>query len=319
MNELEKLRNDSLVREKVLSNDISSFNFSSKAFFDKAWHDETIRARGLFVDTKSGHVAARSYNKFFNFGEMPETQMDSLKENLVFPLIPYLKENGFLGLVFSRDGQTLQYASKSTNEGTFAGYLQDIAEKTLSEGAREKMATFLFENESTLVVEVIDPVNDPHIVKYYTQHLVALDIIKNDFDFIKMDYETLWRKASGWGLDVKFDFEPIEDFYQFEDIINTIENNPYDYKFEGFVFTDQNGFMFKYKTPWYRGWKMARGIMQQMFAGKKLSDIKRIDEKLTNIKRMTGEDIRESLPQFVEVHKNDEKKPSIVDFYQSLE
>lgn len=318
MNELEKLRNDSLVREKVLSDGISSFNFSSKAFYNKAWHDETIRARGLFVDTESGRVVARSYNKFFNLGEMPETQIDSLKENLVFPLVPYLKENGFLGLIFSRDGQTLQYASKSTDEGTFAEYLRDIAEKTIPNAIRNKIAWYLFCMDRTLVVEVIDPINDPHIVDYDNQHLVALDLVDNEFEFKPIDYHVLYQKANSWGMEHKTRYCPLNDFFSFESVINQIEFNPTTHRYEGFVFTDQNGFMFKFKTPWYRGWKMARGIMQQLFAGKKLSDIKRIDEKLIDIERMTGEDIIESLPRFVEVHKNDEKKPSIIDFYHSL-
>ena len=49
MNEVDILRNSSLVREKHLANGISSFNFSNKCFFNQAWDDINVKARGLFV------------------------------------------------------------------------------------------------------------------------------------------------------------------------------------------------------------------------------------------------------------------------------
>lgn len=48
MNEVDMLRNSLLVREKHLANGISSFNFSNKCFFNQAWDDINVKARGLF-------------------------------------------------------------------------------------------------------------------------------------------------------------------------------------------------------------------------------------------------------------------------------
>lgn len=90
MNEVDMLRNSSLVREKHLANGISSFNFSNKCFFKKEWDSASIRSRGLFVDCANNKVVARSYNKFFNIGERPETEMVSLRENLVFPVCAHM-------------------------------------------------------------------------------------------------------------------------------------------------------------------------------------------------------------------------------------
>ena len=126
MNEVDMLRNSSLVREKHLANGISSFNFSNKCFFDKAWDSINVKARGLFVT--DNQVVARSYNKFFNIGERPETEMSSLRENLIFPVCAYIKSNGFLAIISAdptEDGK-LFIASKSTNEGDFAGYIRDV-------------------------------------------------------------------------------------------------------------------------------------------------------------------------------------------------
>ena len=74
---LDDLRaNKNIVERKY--GDISSFNFSASAFFNKIWDEQTVKARGLYINTKTGEVVARSYDKFFNIGERPETQMDCL-------------------------------------------------------------------------------------------------------------------------------------------------------------------------------------------------------------------------------------------------
>lgn len=183
MNEVDMLRNSSLVREKHLANGISSFNFSNKCFFNQAWDSINVKARGLFV--KDNKVVARSYNKFFNIGERPETEMVSLRENLVFPVCAYVKSNGFLAMISAdptEDGK-LFIASKSTNEGDFAGYIRDVLDKTLTTAQQEEFAEYLHKNDCTAVFECIDPIHDPHIVEYSHPHLVLLDLVYNDFNY----------------------------------------------------------------------------------------------------------------------------------------
>jgi tRNA splicing ligase len=48
---------------------------------------------------KKYEVAARSYDKFFNLDEVPMTEFESLKETFKYPLVAYIKENGYLGNV----------------------------------------------------------------------------------------------------------------------------------------------------------------------------------------------------------------------------
>ena len=57
---------------------ISSLNFTSKAFNDRVWDEQTTKARGLYIDTFKGRIAARAYDKFFNINERPETKFDML-------------------------------------------------------------------------------------------------------------------------------------------------------------------------------------------------------------------------------------------------
>ena len=72
---------------------ISSLNFTSKAFNDRVWDEQTTKARGLYIDTFKGRIAARAYDKFFNINERPETKFDMLQHKLQFPVTAYVKEN----------------------------------------------------------------------------------------------------------------------------------------------------------------------------------------------------------------------------------
>ena len=63
------LRSNRYIQEKKFGN-ISSFNFTNKAFYDKVWDEQTTKARGLYLDTIKGKVAARAYDKFFSIQEL---------------------------------------------------------------------------------------------------------------------------------------------------------------------------------------------------------------------------------------------------------
>jgi tRNA splicing ligase len=293
MNEVDILRNSSLVREKHLANGISSFNFSNKCFFNQAWDDINVKARGLFVKDDN-KVVARSYNKFFNIGERPETEMASLRENLVFPVCAYVKSNGFLAMISAdptEDGK-LFIASKSTNEGDFAGYIRDVLDKTLTTAQQEEFAEYLHKNDCTAVFECIDNIHDPHIVEYSHPHLVLLDLVYNDFNYSHAGYYTLIDVAGHFGFYFKVLSKVITNWQEFEAFIDKWAARAY---IEGFVFEDANGFMVKYKTPWYKNWKQARGVLQQVWTGRDIDAIKNIKTNLAFEPRLM-----DAIPEFVE-------------------
>lgn len=307
MNEVDMLRNSSLVREKHLANGISSFNFSNKCFFNKAWDDINVKARGLFV--KDNNVVARSYNKFFNIGERPETEMASLRENLVFPVCAYVKSNGFLAMISAdptEDGK-LFIASKSTNEGDFAGYIRDVLDKTLTTAQQEEFAEYLHKNDCTAVFECIDPIHDPHIVEYSHPHLVLLDLVYNDFNYSHAGYYTLIDVAGHFGFYCKVLSKVIANWQEFEAFIDKWAARAY---IEGFVFEDANGFMVKYKTPWYKNWKQARGVLQQVWTGRDIDAIKNIKTKLAFEPRLM-----DAIPEFVEEYREQGRGacPSVIE------
>lgn len=262
------LRENKYIVEKKFEN-ISSFNFSHKAFYDKAWDSQTIKARGLFIDTMKGKVVARSYEKFFNINERPETKFDMLQHRLAFPISAYVKENGFLGIVsYNEYENDLLITSKSALDGTFSQYLKDMIYEKVTQDNILKMKDYIKENNVSFVFECVDMGNDPHIIEYSENELILLDIVHNDMIFSKYDYETLVYIANQFGLKVKEKAFEIATWQEFYDWYYEVMQADYEYKgkkIEGFVIEDATGFMTKLKLTYYHFWKFMRNIVYETF------------------------------------------------------
>lgn len=64
-----EFRNNKFISEKTFGN-ISSFNFTKQAFYDRVWNSQTVRARGLYINVPEQRVVARGYDKFFSISEI---------------------------------------------------------------------------------------------------------------------------------------------------------------------------------------------------------------------------------------------------------
>lgn len=261
------LRENRNVQEKELGNNISSFNFTRDAFMKKNWNKQTILARGLFINTKTNEIVARSYEKFFRIGEMRDTELGMLKQKFVFPVKAYVKENGFLAIVsYNKEQDDLFVASKSTNKGDYVDYINAQLEQY--KDSILQVFRGALENYS-LVFECIDIENDPHIIKYANNKLVLLDAIENSLEFKTLDYTTLVCTSKAIGCPVKqlaYTFENWDDFRNFYyQVTNEEELYMLNGEFiEGFVFVDANGFMTKCKSAYYNSWKHLRSISDQV-------------------------------------------------------
>lgn len=268
--ELDQLKSSPLIREKI--NDsmphISSFNFTRDAFFNSAWDDLNITARGLFVNNKTGEIVARSYNKFFNIDERPETQKGNLKYNLKFPVNCFVKENGYLGILgFDTTTQTPLFASKSSVDTDFAKLFKDIYDKNVPDKSKIDIHTFLNRGNASLVFEVIDPVNDPHMIDYDKPHIVLLDIIRRSKHFEKMPYEDLKKQAEIWGIPCKERGMQFKSWESMQGWLNVCNNKEYKHKnknIEGYVLEDSSGFQTKLKLPYYSFWKRMRSLKDRV-------------------------------------------------------
>ena len=271
-NIVEKMKNSGDILEKKLDNNISSFNFKRDVFFKSSWNELNSIARGLFVNTDDNSIVARSYEKFFNYQEGNKNSDDFLRENLKFPLSVYRKENGFLGLLsYNKKTDDLFFASKSTDSSEFAGWFRDIAKNQWSINKFNDIKNYLKENNCTMVFEVIDMTNDPHIIEYSGNHLVLLDVIKNDFKTEKLNYDKLIEVAEKFNLEVKKLEVKIDDF---DSMIDLITNGMKKINHEGFVIEDINGYMFKVKSPFYLFWKSIRKIRDDIAKEKNIDTLK---------------------------------------------
>lgn len=260
---IENMRRSSLVKENKFDN-ISAFNFSETAFKKGIWDDVTTKARGLFINTNTKEIVARSYDKFFRINETAETQTIYLKSKFAYPINVYVKYNGFLGILgYDPESDELLITSKSSLDGEHVGYFKELLKDKNLDAIKE----YLKNNKCSMVFEVIDIKNDPHIIKYNENKLVLLDVIKNDLKFKKINYRGL--KSIG----EKFDFEVKELAYtlnsiqEFWDWYYMVQEEDYKYKneyVEGFVIEDANEFMVKVKLEYYNTWKFMRGVFQKV-------------------------------------------------------
>lgn len=276
-NVIEALRNNYFIREKKLNNNVSSFNFTEQAFKKRVWNKETIRARGLFINTNINKIVARSYNKFFNIGELPLTKLGNLEENFHYPVVAYEKYNGFLGLLgYNPENDELMYCSKSTDDGEFAELFKTFVQTRYSERGLEDLKRYIKNTNVTFVFEVILKEEDPHIIKYEDSSIVLLDIIDNDINFRHANYETLQMVGAYFAFEVKRKVRTFENWNEFESWYKTEVNSSVNNCLEGFVLEDAEGFMVKIKTDYYNFWKRMRYVASEVYNNgfiKKLSII----------------------------------------------
>lgn len=222
----------------------------------------TTKARGLFIDTKNEKIQARSYDKFFNKNEREETRISYLMQNLAYPLRYFKKYNGFLGILSMKNDE-LYFCSKSVDDGEYVDYFKSIFYMIYNEDQINAIKDRFRKEDISMVFEVIDPINDPHMIKYDKKNLILLDMIYNEIDFKKVKYEHLVAFGKRNNIEVKELAYVVNTPQEFLALNNEISAPDYKYNgefIEGFVVEDSNGFMFKYKLYYYSIWKKLRGI-----------------------------------------------------------
>lgn len=284
---LARLNTTKGIKAKDLGNGLNSYNFDKDIFIKRDWNKMTLLARGLFLDDK-GRVIARSYNKFFNFGELSDEFEDDLgstrnrekqmsekeewinyyKDKIKFPVKFYRKENGFLGIV-SLWNDKLVYCSKSTaliedeliDEDTkfHAGIVRDIL-LSKAELMKAKLKELNADGKTySMVFEIVDPVRDPHLIRYNENKAFLLDIIENTLEeFNLLPFTEVVEVANSINVEHKQLMETANNFEEMLKIINSVCSNDCS---EGRVAVDENNFYFKLKTDYYLNRKDQRRIL----------------------------------------------------------
>jgi hypothetical protein len=150
----------SYVREtKHPTKDMYIRKYTKRAFYDRAWNNETIMARGHVVDS-NGRLLSCPYPKIFNLNEHPSTSI----ENLVARLDDHpekievrTKYNGHLGILF-HDGDDWVNTTSGSFEHDFIEKDRWLIDETISPFIQEMLPT-----SWTLMFEIIG-LHDPHLM-----------------------------------------------------------------------------------------------------------------------------------------------------------
>lgn len=235
---VDDLMEDDDIREVYLEDGIVSHNFTKEVFDNNRWTPNTLKARGLF--TRGNQIIGRGFDKFFNIGQ---NEMASL-DNLTYPVQIHEKYNGFLGIVFWDDKlQKIQFMSKSGGK-KYSNLAREVIMKT---GEFDNIVSYFYKpqnRDTTLLYEIIDPVNDPHIIKYDKPAAKRLAIVLNTRN-------PLAEPVKGTFLTI------VNSRRELDKYLESIKDSTR----EGVVLYDSKCFMLKYKTPFYLKAKELRGAL----------------------------------------------------------
>ena len=265
---LERLHSSrNLIQEKAFGK-ISAFNFNRDVFNGGHWNDLATKARGLFLDSTTGRIVARGFEKFFGYKEKQFNSEEFLRNTLKFPVSAYVKYNGFLGILgFDENG--FLFCSKSTVGGEFAQWFEKIFRK--DNHRNEELLDFMRKENVGLVFEVIDPFHDSHIVEYENPEIVLLDIIRLEEEFRDLSYEELCEFAEKFSFKAKDIYKRFNDWDELHEFLEWFSKDmDASRDKEGYVISDGE-YQFKLKGAWYRFWKWMRTVKDHIARGRNVN------------------------------------------------
>jgi len=225
---------------RAVKDDLVLYCYTEKCNYEKNWTDITKQARGVIFNRVTGECIARPFYKFFNLGEVEETQLINLpKESYeVFD-----KVDGSLGILYWQ-GDTPMIATK----GSFDSPQAHEAMKIMRDKSYDvKLKTF--DRNITLLFEIIYPENrttpGAMLVTDYgkTRDLILLAAINK-----KINTELSWAELQD--ISEKYGFPLVTKYnHTIEEMIEMQKTLPKER--EGFVVKFANRLRVKIKGDEY--------------------------------------------------------------------
>lgn len=208
--------------------DLAIFNYTSAAQYDGEWNYFERVSRGLILNSKTGEIVARPFDKFFNYGErgiFPAGHMVSATE----------KKDGSLGILLRDNGEY-----KIATRGSFDSEQASRATKMLSVFDLTGLP-----NELTLLFEIIYPENRI-VVDYGGWKALVLLAARNRFtgEYLPF-YPDVYEMAEIFG----FHSPQTYQFNNAHDILGATRVLPVSR--EGFVVEYSDGLRLKFKGDRY--------------------------------------------------------------------
>lgn len=221
--------------------ELSLFKYAERVVYDKAWNKTNSRARGIVFNTETGTVVARPFDKFFNVGERPNTNMKVLAHRInkrKQPMLATEKLDGSMVSVFYYNGEW-RTATPGSLESPQAQYAK-----------RKLVPKYNFDalpRDLTYVCEMIAPWDrECKVCQYGNQDdLTILAVFENRWEQVEVPRQRVISLAEKAGLSVvgEYELDP-------EDPMGTdIPDGE-----EGFVVRFDDGFRVKVKSRWFMHW-----------------------------------------------------------------
>lgn len=213
-----------------------------------------VLPRGLFINTHTNKIVARSYDKFFNLGQHECSTIDKFEA----PITLYKKYDGFLGIIgYDEETDSLVFCSKSTIApyGDYANLFENKIRPLIKD--EQELKRHLKEYNFSLVFECIAPKEDEHLIKYDKDMCILLEVVHNTIEYSNERYSVLNHITQTFfnGVQVKEYVWKYETVDFFTDDIDTLKSC---IGIEGFVAVDKNNHMFKLKTYEFEKLKFIR-------------------------------------------------------------
>lgn len=239
---------------RIAMHELNSFNkkllgfkYTTNTVYSEDWDNVSLHARGIVFDYATGEVLARPFDKFFNLGEMIDTETGELK-----PIAGYVKQHlgfdnlsgdykhqkfrvmdkldGSLGIAFWT-GVDWYVKTAGSFESDQAKWANDWFDMLVNPNVLDKSKTYLFEiiyNE------------DKHPIEYDFEGLVLLGIVDTQTG-IEEPLSEILRVAK----ELNIRHAEVLEFTDFDEVVKCAKALPKTK--EGVVITFENGFKLKVK------------------------------------------------------------------------
>lgn len=209
--------------------DLYVLNYTPKCQYERHWDGVTMQCRGLIV-TGDGTIVGQPFPKFFNIGEVPETQPENLPS---LPFRVFEKVDGSLGISYWLDGK-LHLATR----GSF-----DSEQALRGTEMLSKLPVNLVSDHWTLLFEIVYSENKS-VIQYDFDGLVLLAI----YDYVT-GKELPNSHVHQMARKLKVRTPKEYPFYDLRDVAASAK--VLDSNTEGFVIRFQNGLRVKLKGEAY--------------------------------------------------------------------
>lgn len=215
-------------------------------------HPIVRECRALVLNSKTFEVVAKSFRRFFNWGEMAD-EMGSFDFS---KFVSDEKVDGSLCLIYNYNGQLFINTRGSFAMGILEGYDQTWEHaigSALSIEVKEQIVSMLNENPNrTLVCEFCSLYNK--VVRTYNTPTVFLLGVFDGLEEIGWNEVDSVSSKLGMKRPIRYEFSSIEQVEKF-----VIEIGNTDKTFEGLVIRDSKGNRWKVKNPTYLALHRMRG------------------------------------------------------------